>query len=102
MTTTCPSCGGVYRTAIAPGYWECTTQTFKGLVMGANGVPIFVPGITEVCRERYQDGSPLPAPEFGLPEVCAICGTFSLGPCGECGTERCGDHADCQRWHSRR
>ena len=88
----CPSCGGTERTAIAPGYFECTTPgitTWVDMVPdGRGGARPLEQSSTQPCGERYQEG----VPPMAHGDTCE-CGTFAIGNCQECGTPVCGDHS---------
>jgi hypothetical protein len=80
---TCPRCGGTQRRILAPGFFECTTQTLTGVAPhrdGSGGVPIY-----RACGHQYQDAPP------GLGALCE-CGLGAVGACKSCGKPLCGRH----------
>lgn len=88
----CPSCGGSERSAVAPGFFECTSLlTVSSVDMVPDGRGGAVPveqRRTRVCGHRYHEGSG----SVGHGPSCA-CGTFAIGTCHECGRAVCGDHS---------
>lgn len=83
----CPTCGGLQRRAVAPGFWECespvtelfqTAQPFD--LVGAAPVG----ARTRPCGTRYQEGQAAGAPS-------CRCGMFAVATCTECGQPLCGD-----------
>lgn len=88
----CPSCGGVLREAIAPGYWQCTSIVIverggPGLVDSRLGSPVL--SGQRICGVAYQEGS-----ETGV--ECG-CGTFAVGRCARCRRAVCGVHSSIRR-----
>jgi hypothetical protein len=82
----CPRCGGEGKKVIAPGFYECTSFINASKpVRTAAGVTMM--GVSVVCGNRYQLGSPMPAAQ-----ACS-CRTFSIGTCHDCGRPVCGDHS---------
>jgi hypothetical protein len=81
-------CGGTQRKLIAPGYFECQSDT-----------SFFAPGVTaagqqilkhhRICSNRYQEGSTVSS--LGL---CFCQSTLAVGLCIDCRRPVCGVHSD--------
>ena len=89
----CPSCGGSRRKAIAPGWWQCSSEVISespGPGRGAPQTGEFGPDAlisASRCGNVYAEAS---APKE-LPAVPSCsCGTFAIGICVKCGEPVCG------------
>lgn len=88
----CPSCGGMTREQIAPGFWRCRTllSSTTEMVGHEPGRPwqqkAEIHQSQRECRTEYHEGGAATA------EVCR-CGTFAIGRCSDCGVAICGDHS---------
>jgi hypothetical protein len=89
----CPSCGGTRRKAIAPGWWQCSSEVATQAPGPGRGAPPTGRfGPTEIvsasqCGEVYSEASTLEQP----PSVPSCsCGTFAIGVCAQCGEPVCG------------
>ena len=94
----CPECKGLSRTAIAPGYWQCTTLVWRdatqwGPITGTPphlGLMGPVPAaIQQPCGRRYHEAGG--GNEVDVNAACA-CGIFAIGRCADCGDLVCGEH----------
>jgi len=97
LTMACPKCGGEFRKAIAPSYWECTTVLAVRLPTGVPHPALGPQWIDRpvMCGHRYPEG----APAMVESPLCS-CGTYAIGRCQHCGQHVCGDcsqFADGQR-----
>lgn len=82
----CPRCGGDQRTQLAPGFFECTTESMRMVPSGAPpGRGDSMRPIYERCGHRYQEGSV----SHGL--LCS-CGMLAVGVCPRCSSTYCGRH----------
>ena len=93
----CPDCKGSSRTAIAPGYWQCTTlvwcdATQWGPMPGTPphlGIMGPVPAaVQQPCGRRYHEAGG--GNEVDVNASCA-CGIFAIGRCADCGDFVCGE-----------
>lgn len=85
----CPKCGGVDRVELAPGFFECQSQTLFGVVpTGHVGNPAPIAHY-RVCAHRYQESTGIGP---SLLRACG-CGFFAVAACTSCGDPLCGEHA---------
>lgn len=88
----CPQCGGLSRTALAPGYWRCTSLIEETHLAGVQTVghmqqPVYRTSSRE-CGHAYQEG---PTSASSDSPLCR-CGTFAIGRCAICQSWCCGVH----------
>lgn len=91
--STCPRCGGAETLEISPGYFECQSTEFYGVVPPElSGLPGPIPH-HGVCGHRYQvatatDRTPCEVPGCGRDSVGTCQGGCERRLCGLCGSSR--------------
>jgi hypothetical protein len=94
----CPECGGVERSPIAPGYWECTclVTEYATDMRPTPGAPPNLGMMSPVsipfqrrCGRRYHEN--VSSSEV-IVELCS-CGTGMIGRCANDNRPVCGDHS---------
>ncbi len=88
----CPTCGGVEREPVSPGWWRCTsliTATLEG--PGSWNPQVMLPAAVQnkrLCDTIYVE------PDAAAPSLPACaCGTFAVGRCARCSAPVCGIHS---------
>lgn len=88
----CPTCGGLQREPISPGWWRCTsliTETFEG--PGSWNPQI---GLPKAVQQQRPCDTTYVEPDAATPSLPACaCGTFAVGMCTRCSTPVCGTHS---------
>ena len=82
----CPTCGGLERRILAPGYFECLSL---GSLVRQNPIHPALGTTTSVyvCGVRYQEAT------ASMTMTPCACGIFAIGRCGSCERTVCGEHS---------